>query len=225
MEEAQDSWVRNNPGKTMTIYDQSAIVREALPRANSPTNIVNGFRKAGTAPFNPNIFGDHEFAPSSVTDGAMESEPTAANDGQPMEESSSESSVTEETESAQSSSEDGASISAEGDSASTSQAGTSGTTHSSLDSPQTIQANKGEANFSPTDVRPMPKAPPRKTTTTKKKGRNSTVLTDSPEKRKLEEKQARKAAPQKEKAKGKGSVSKDSKGKGKQLLAQREWFC
>src|SRR5215469_10373698 len=30
---AQESWLRSNPGKIMTIYDTPSVVREALPRA------------------------------------------------------------------------------------------------------------------------------------------------------------------------------------------------
>lgn len=39
----QDAWMRNNPGKTMTIYEIPSIVRGALTLALNPTNIINGF--------------------------------------------------------------------------------------------------------------------------------------------------------------------------------------
>ena len=60
--------MRNNPGKTMTIYDVPSIVKEAWPRAAVPTNIMNGFQAAGVCPFNPQVFNDDDFSPSYVTD-------------------------------------------------------------------------------------------------------------------------------------------------------------
>jgi hypothetical protein len=72
--ESQDGWLRSNPGKTMTIYDLPQVVADALPRAATPTNIVNGFKVSGIMPFNDNIFQDCDFAPSFVTDRPMEPE-------------------------------------------------------------------------------------------------------------------------------------------------------
>nr|XP_049694743.1 uncharacterized protein LOC126054214 [Helicoverpa armigera] len=65
---AQDAWMRNNPGKTMTIYDLPGIVRTALPLALTPNNISNGFQKTGAYPFNREVFNESDFAPSYVTD-------------------------------------------------------------------------------------------------------------------------------------------------------------
>ena len=65
---SQDAWMKNHPGSVVSIYDLPAILSEALPRANSATNIINGFRRTGIMPLNPQVFEDHEFAPASVTD-------------------------------------------------------------------------------------------------------------------------------------------------------------
>ena len=65
---SQDNWMRNNPGKTMTIYDLPGIAKEAWPKAAQPTNITKGFEVSGVFPFNNDIFTDVEFAPSTVTD-------------------------------------------------------------------------------------------------------------------------------------------------------------
>jgi len=65
---AQDSWMRNNPGKGMTIYDIPALVKEALPRAMTPINIASGFRVSGIHPFQNDIFSDADFGPSMSTD-------------------------------------------------------------------------------------------------------------------------------------------------------------
>ncbi len=65
---ACDAWMRNNPGKTMSIYDIPGIVAIAYPPAEMPLNIQAGFRVAGVQPYNRDVFLDTEFAPSYVTD-------------------------------------------------------------------------------------------------------------------------------------------------------------
>jgi hypothetical protein len=63
-----DQWMTMHPGSRMTIYDIPQIVAGALPDAVSPRNIMSGFKVSGIWPFNRNIFGEDEFAPSIVTD-------------------------------------------------------------------------------------------------------------------------------------------------------------
>lgn len=65
---AQENWLRNHPGKVMSIYDIPSIVREALPKAAVPASIQNGFLACGIEPFNSDIFTDVDFLPSSTTD-------------------------------------------------------------------------------------------------------------------------------------------------------------
>lgn len=63
-----DAWMRTHPGRTMTIYDIPGVVKEAIPRAASCSNICKGFACTGIYPYNRNIFDDDQFLPSSVTD-------------------------------------------------------------------------------------------------------------------------------------------------------------
>lgn len=66
---ACDGWMRDNPGRTISIYNIPAIVKTALPAAITPSNITSGFCVSGISPFNPNVFvHDVDFAPSFVTD-------------------------------------------------------------------------------------------------------------------------------------------------------------
>lgn len=65
---ACDGWMRSHPGKTMTIYDIPGVVKIAMPQAFTQSNIQAGFIKTGIYPFNRNLFGEIDFAPSFVTD-------------------------------------------------------------------------------------------------------------------------------------------------------------
>ncbi|KAL2083799.1 hypothetical protein ACEWY4_021572 [Coilia grayii] len=65
---ACDSWMRNHPGITMTIYDIPSIIKESLPHSATPANLQEGFRCTGIWPLKRDIFKDHEFSPSLVTD-------------------------------------------------------------------------------------------------------------------------------------------------------------
>ncbi|XP_063391330.1 uncharacterized protein LOC134676874 [Cydia fagiglandana] len=65
---ACDAWIRNNPGRVMTIYNIPSIVATALPQAATLSNVQAGFRNSGICPFNREIFGELDFAPSYVTD-------------------------------------------------------------------------------------------------------------------------------------------------------------
>ena len=65
---AQQNWLRNHPGASMTIYDIPDIAGEAWTDSVTPRNVTAGFVKAVVFPFNRDLFTDLDFAPSSVTD-------------------------------------------------------------------------------------------------------------------------------------------------------------
>lgn len=67
-----DSWMRNNHGRPMSIYDIPFIVKQALPMAATMSNIQSGFKVSGIWPYNPDIFTDEEFLPSYITDRPQE---------------------------------------------------------------------------------------------------------------------------------------------------------
>lgn len=154
---ACDSWLRNNPGKTMTIYNIPEIVKVALPLALTQNNIQAGFRATGIMPYNRDKFTDIDFGPSYVTDRPMPANSTNAGtsglttiysiDPQPS---------------------------------------TSGSLSNPLpvdNSTSTVQNISSDGiYFSPEIVRPLPKAPPRKITGKENKKRKSAIYTDTPEK-------------------------------------------
>ncbi len=70
------SWMKDHPGKPMSIHIIAELVGLAFPLAITPANITSGFRVAGLVPFNRFIFdGDVDFAPSFVTDRPLNSSP------------------------------------------------------------------------------------------------------------------------------------------------------
>ena len=60
--------MRNNLGKTMTIFDLPGILRKTWPQSAVSGKIIKGFEVTGIYPFNRNIFTDVEYAPFFVSD-------------------------------------------------------------------------------------------------------------------------------------------------------------
>lgn len=65
---AMDEWMRSNPGKTLSIYDVPALVKEAQISTCVPCNVLAGFQSTGIYPYSSNIFTDDKIAPAKVTD-------------------------------------------------------------------------------------------------------------------------------------------------------------
>ena len=63
-----DKWLVSNPGKRVNNLELSELFCHAYEQAATVQKAVNGFRSAGIVPFNPDIFGDEDFAPSTVTE-------------------------------------------------------------------------------------------------------------------------------------------------------------
>ena len=64
-------WLRNYPGKVITIYQLGALFGAAYRRSASTSTTINGFAKTGIYPLNPDIFPEHMFAPAETTDKPM----------------------------------------------------------------------------------------------------------------------------------------------------------
>ena len=60
--------MKNNPGKTVTIFDLPGILRKAWPQSAVSGKIIKGFEVTGIYPFYRNIFTDVGYAPSFVAD-------------------------------------------------------------------------------------------------------------------------------------------------------------
>ena len=187
-----------NPGQTMSIYNIPSIVRQSLPLAVSPRNISSGFSCTGISPFNRDIFGEIDYAPSTVTDRpAPDVQPAETAQVHPAEPSVQNTGETPDVASQPSTSTAGMSEIASQPSTSTgattvaSQPSTSAETsdEESQESSSTAEGTSTSTStaFSPEQVRPFPKAPPRKTKTGGRKRRTTQILTDTPVKNTITE--------------------------------------
>jgi len=67
-DQAINTWLRSNPGKTVAIYGIPTIVSEAHLSAMTLPNITAGFKSTGIHLFNRDLFAEGDFAPSESTD-------------------------------------------------------------------------------------------------------------------------------------------------------------
>lgn len=142
---ACSEWMLMHPGQPITIYDVAELIGKAFPQAFTPVNIQKGFQVTGLYPFNENIFQEHEFLTSYVTDRPLIENPNsnAAISSPPI-------------------------VSFTPAFASTS-------------------SDQNQSLVTPEILRPFPKAPERKKSGGRPKGK-SRILTDTPEKEELEQK-------------------------------------
>lgn len=64
--------MKNNPGRTVTVYQIGKLFSQAYEKAAVVANAVSGFRATGIYPVNRHIFPDWMFAPAEVSDVALE---------------------------------------------------------------------------------------------------------------------------------------------------------
>ena len=60
---AMNNWMRTNPGKNVTIYEVSSLVKEAQMVAMTPRNIMSGFCSTGNWRYNPQSFDETDSPP------------------------------------------------------------------------------------------------------------------------------------------------------------------
>ena len=66
-DQKMDTWMRENPGRSMSIYVILSIVFFAFLSAFNPSNIAAGFRKTGIYPFYRNAIAPDEYLQSYGT--------------------------------------------------------------------------------------------------------------------------------------------------------------
>lgn len=68
LDQALEKWINHHPGRTVTTFQISKIFCEAYLKASTPTNAINGFRRTGIVPMDPEIFTEADFIASECTD-------------------------------------------------------------------------------------------------------------------------------------------------------------
>ncbi|XP_076064383.1 uncharacterized protein LOC143038739 [Oratosquilla oratoria] len=71
---AVEIFLRNNPGRLVTIYKISALFGEAYLHAAVPNTAINGFKKTGICPLNKHVFGEAAFLPAHPTDSPLDAD-------------------------------------------------------------------------------------------------------------------------------------------------------
>lgn len=75
-------FLRNNPGRVVTIHQIGRLFRQAFLRAASPNNAIDGSEKIGLLPVNRHVFTDDMFITADPTD-QTESKSTPTQKGLP----------------------------------------------------------------------------------------------------------------------------------------------
>lgn len=68
MDQALEKWMNNNPGRIVTTFQISRIFSEAYLKSSVPNNAINGFRKTGIVPLDPDVFSDADYVAAEVTE-------------------------------------------------------------------------------------------------------------------------------------------------------------
>ena len=149
---ACNDWMMTNPGRALTIYDIGTLSGQAYDRAFIPANVTAGFKRTGIYPVNRNVFTDDLFLPSVPTD---REEVPVRHDMQ--EECVGEEAHEEEIEP------------------------NVAPVPRYAGAPQPSTSTAASTPKSPEDIRPYPRAAPRKKGMRRSNAKKSAILTDTPE--------------------------------------------
>lgn len=167
-----NDWLVNNPGKTISIYVIGELVGLAYPLAVTQKNIISGFQKTGIHPFNSQPFTEEEYLMSSVTDrpdpSPSISYPATIIQDNVSEQGSSSSSHNPELDPSEL--YNPAILS----------------TPSKAANKQITEMTSSVKSITPEDIRPFPKAGPRKESNRGRRKGRTRILTSTPEKAEAE---------------------------------------
>ncbi|XP_077529007.1 uncharacterized protein LOC144141305 [Haemaphysalis longicornis] len=180
---ACNDWLINNPGKTISIHNVAQLVGSAYVLTVTQKNIISGFQKTGIWPFNSEPFTSDDYMMSSVTD-----RPEMSVSGEVSRQTAT---ITEKTDSA-SRLESDLNFETNGHGARNVSTDVFPPTVGNAASTSTASPSR----IVPSDLRPYPKAAPRKTGQKGRKKGRTKVLTDTPEKHAIEQEAAERLARQ-----------------------------
>ncbi|KAF5278025.1 hypothetical protein FQR65_LT15826 [Abscondita terminalis] len=168
---AFNDWMSSNPGKQISIYDIPGLANKAYLSSFTPKNIIKSFEKPGLWPINRLVFTDEDFISSAVTDreevietenmSVLQENSNSENGAEPIPTTSSSEGQEEFLP----------------------------TASSIIDSSIIVDSTKCSTLtklVSPEQIKPFPKALPRKKTARQRQGK-SRIYTTTPEKVRLEE--------------------------------------
>lgn len=180
--EAVHSWMLAHPNETLSIYALPELCSKAWDRAATPENVKSGFLKCGISPFDRNIFQDHDFLCSAVSDRPFPDPLVPSTSSEPIVSTS------------KGAGRDTAAV----DPSITINCSTEAHTPvptSSHQFPTPVASTSAQSEFvSPEQLNPYPKAKPRKLGKGGRKRGRSMIATDTPEKEELELKERVKMA-------------------------------
>lgn len=73
-DQALTAWLRSNPGKVVTQFQVAELFGQAFIRAATMPTAMNAFKACGISPFNAQIFTDADFVAAEATDIALNAE-------------------------------------------------------------------------------------------------------------------------------------------------------
>ncbi|XP_043228646.1 uncharacterized protein LOC122384902 [Amphibalanus amphitrite] len=65
--QAIEKFLRQNPGRVVTLYQIARLFGEAYLKAATPATAINAFKKCGIFPIDMDVFAEEDFSPSDVT--------------------------------------------------------------------------------------------------------------------------------------------------------------
>lgn len=227
-----DRWMTQHPGRAITQYQVAALFNEAYKQVATVGNAASGFSVTGIYPFNDGIFQEHDFLPATVTDNVNIIPPVQADENEPKNDQTDNINIDPpnqrtENEPENKQTSDNTKI------VPPSQRGKAErkTDHQVFKTPQVLKTEKTE-HIALTTISPMPK----RTNTEKRKRKplKSEIITSSPFKEELENKQNEELAKSNKRKKrtvplrslspGPSGVSRISKTK-KLPNKEKDYFC
>lgn len=166
---AMSGWMLSNPGRPNQIYDVAGLIGSAYNKAFTKENIEKGFKVTGIFPFERNIFTDDEFLSSYVTDRELVQKNTDVTVSEKTQEPTNENVLDLPTPN------------------SYVNASIVPPSLSNCDLQIASTSNQTPEIITPEMIRPFPKAAARKKTTRRRQPGKTRILTDTPEKKMIEE--------------------------------------
>ena len=184
--------------KTISMYNVSELCGKAYPKALTPENIISGFRSTGIFPFDPNVFKDHEYLSSYVSDRPYPLDQDVLVPPSPVSGSRKDDVASQFTD-------------------------CDNATQSLLGLPSDVDLLADKSFSELVDISPFPKGSPRKQIRRAVKKKSTEILTDTPVKERIRQEEELKADRKKKKEQKKGQGKENAK-KAKLQEASKQLF-